>query len=526
MSGFDNDVVYAKNADFTQSDNQAVSEANGLATDGQLWIGRTAVNAGGTHIDVNTITAGTGITVTNGPGSITIASTAVNTDLHTARFIVASSTAGTGANFTTIASAITAAVATGINSTIFLQPGTYTENLTLPANINLCAFICDAYTPNVTISGTITKTTAGSSSISGIRLQTNSAALLAVTGSAASIVNLNDCYLNCTNTTGITFSVANTGSSINITNCSGDLGTTGIGIFSHSSTGLLFINNSRITNTGGSSTASTCSAGILNMQFYNLASPITMSSTGSCTFEHGLIDTSGQNATCLTLGGGVQTIKWARFTSGSASAVSIGTVAGMEFCAVNSTNTNAITGAGTLSYSPVSFDGTSSTVNTTTQTPLRIGPRIYTNGGISFDGGTNLLSTYTVGTFTPTMVGGSTAGTTTYTAQNGYYVRVGAVVTAQATVQGSAATGTGNIVFGFLPFTIKSQTNGRPTGSIYQANQVAKFPYIAGTTYATLVGAGATTQASIYNSGTAVVGGFQQMDNGSFDMEYSLTYEI
>lgn len=57
MSGFENDVVYAKNADFTQTDNQAPAEANGLATNGQLWIGTTAVNAGGTHVNVGTLTS-------------------------------------------------------------------------------------------------------------------------------------------------------------------------------------------------------------------------------------------------------------------------------------------------------------------------------------------------------------------------------------------------------------------------------------------------------------------------------------
>lgn len=57
MSGFDNDVMYAKNADFTQADNQSVSEANGLATNGQMWIGTTAVNAGGTHINVGSLTS-------------------------------------------------------------------------------------------------------------------------------------------------------------------------------------------------------------------------------------------------------------------------------------------------------------------------------------------------------------------------------------------------------------------------------------------------------------------------------------
>lgn len=57
MSGFENDVVFALNADFTQADNQAPVEANGLVTDGQIWVGSTATNAGGTHINVGSITS-------------------------------------------------------------------------------------------------------------------------------------------------------------------------------------------------------------------------------------------------------------------------------------------------------------------------------------------------------------------------------------------------------------------------------------------------------------------------------------
>jgi len=60
MAGFENDVVYALNADFTKSDNQAPSSSNGLATNGQLWIGSTAANAGGTHINVGTLTSPNG----------------------------------------------------------------------------------------------------------------------------------------------------------------------------------------------------------------------------------------------------------------------------------------------------------------------------------------------------------------------------------------------------------------------------------------------------------------------------------
>ena len=60
MSGFDNDVMFALNADFTQADNQNVSAANGLATNGQMWIGDTTTNAGGTHINVGTLTSPNG----------------------------------------------------------------------------------------------------------------------------------------------------------------------------------------------------------------------------------------------------------------------------------------------------------------------------------------------------------------------------------------------------------------------------------------------------------------------------------
>ncbi len=71
MAGFDNDVVYADNVDFSGG-----SPVSGkILLDGQLLIGSTALNAGGTHINVGTLTAGTGIAITNGSGSIIIENT-------------------------------------------------------------------------------------------------------------------------------------------------------------------------------------------------------------------------------------------------------------------------------------------------------------------------------------------------------------------------------------------------------------------------------------------------------------------
>lgn len=57
MGGFKNDVVFAKNADLSSANNASPSESNGLATDGQLWIGSTSTNTGGTHVNVAALTS-------------------------------------------------------------------------------------------------------------------------------------------------------------------------------------------------------------------------------------------------------------------------------------------------------------------------------------------------------------------------------------------------------------------------------------------------------------------------------------
>lgn len=67
MAGFDNDTMYADNVDFSGS----LTPAPTVLLDGQLLIGATALP----HIRVATLTAGAGITITNGAGAITIAAT-------------------------------------------------------------------------------------------------------------------------------------------------------------------------------------------------------------------------------------------------------------------------------------------------------------------------------------------------------------------------------------------------------------------------------------------------------------------
>lgn len=280
-------------------------------------------------------------------------------------------TAGSGTH-TTIASALTSASS---GDTIFIRPGTYTENLTLKAGVNLTAFGSDSSlngTGNVIISGNATLSTVGSVTISGIQLQTNSGNVITVSGSVASIVNLNNCYLNCTNSTGITYSSSSASSQVNLYQCTGDLGTTGIALFSDSSAGTLSILFCNFTNSGSSTTASTKSAGILTCRFCSFASAFTYSSSDTTSlFQNVNFKLDTINTTNITTSGtGTLSCQFCQFSAGTASALSVGvnTTCALRSCQITSSNTNAITGAGTIINTGLVFSGTSHLSNVTTQT--------------------------------------------------------------------------------------------------------------------------------------------------------------
>jgi hypothetical protein len=85
---------------------------------------------------------------------------------------------------------------------------------------------------------------------------------------------------------------------------------------------------------------------------------------------------SSLNVTALTAGGsGTHRFAHSRFVSDTANAISISSALSLNDCEIYSSNTNAITGAGSLEFGNLTFTGSSSTINTTTQTA------IYTNLG-------------------------------------------------------------------------------------------------------------------------------------------------
>lgn len=372
MAGIKNDVIVGKNADYSQTGapNATSSESNGLVTNGQLWIGSTALNAGGTHINVGTLTSpdasitfgysSPNITavVNGGAPYISLTPYIVGSDIHS--------------GFATIASAIAQAVADGASSTnpknIYIKPksGGYTENLTIQDGIHLIGFGSSSFiAPSTTqIIGKITMTATGKASINGLVLTTNGDYVVEVTGANIISVILFNCMINATNNNAIHLTNAN--STINLFHCHGLI--TGAIAYFVSTGGA--INAYYCLLAGANATASTFADGNFTAEYTTFNEPITTSGTSALSLLYCEI-LPAANSTAVTHGGsGLSYCSNTRFASGNASAVSIGGTLPMINCVVDSTNANAITGAGTLQYAFIAFTNTSSTVNTATQTPL------------------------------------------------------------------------------------------------------------------------------------------------------------
>jgi len=355
-----------------------------------------------------------------------MAFTTGDNNFGTAKSIV-DPTAGQGTH-TTISAALTAASS---GDDIFIRPGTYTENLTLKAGVNLVGFAGDDDTPNVTIVGKSSLTSAGTVTISNIRLKTNSDFCLSVTGSAASIVNLNSCTIEASNNTAIQFSSSSSSAMVYLSDCSGLIDTTGISYFAHSSAGVLTIDYSHLLNAGSSSTNSTCSAGQLNIRWSGIQFPITCSGASAFSFVGSSLSPAGINTTAFTTSGtsSGQAID-CDFQSGTASAISAGSGTSINLLGVttvNSANANTITGLGTVSYGAINFTGSSSGVNVSTftglpvdiwsatlGTPLTVpnggtGRSSLTNHGVLVGASTSAITQLSVGTTGQLLVGSTGA---------------------------------------------------------------------------------------------------------------------
>lgn len=122
---------------------------------------------------------------------------------------------------------------------------------------------------------------------------------------------------------------------------------------------------------------------------------------------------------------------------------------------------------------------------------------------ITFGAGT-ALSTYVEGTWTPTIVGSSTAGTTNYSGgtQSGWYRHIGSVVYIGCTVKGTTGnTAAGNIIIGGLPITVGA---GNSVNNQFGAfEQDGHLTFTTGYTYLSAQPQAGTTNISINQFGSA-----------------------
>ncbi len=190
----------------------------------------------------------------------------------------------------------------------------------------------------------------------------------------------------------------------------------------------------------------------------------------------------------------------------------------------NSTGVSALvmkSGTGASSWQPTTTG--SLAIGTTNTGTLSLGN---TTGATSIQFGTgSALTTFVDWTaWTPTISGGTVAGASTYTLQSGYYSRIGNILTLEFFVAVSAATGTGNLQIGGLPFAISAAANNYVAGACHPAGATLAWP--VGATSAALYGTPGASVLLVNVSGTAIAGGPIQMVNAAFQVIGTITYRV
>jgi hypothetical protein len=129
----------------------------------------------------------------------------------------------------------------------------------------------------------------------------------------------------------------------------------------------------------------------------------------------------------------------------------------------------------------------------------------------------NTLDDYEEGTWTPTAVGQTSAGTTTYVARAGNYTKIGNIATATCYIVVSGMTGTGNLLIS-LPFVANENYNSMGAVATYnldwpQAGSLVVWA-VAGFAYVRI-------HVSADNSADAIV-----QTDASWEATFTITYQV
>lgn len=360
-----------------------------------------------------------------------------------ANFIVDINGIQNGATHSSISDAVSDASGATV---IYVRPGTYVEDITLGAQIILCAFPGGG---NVTLNGKISQTT-GTSYLFGMRFVTNSDYVYDVSGTGTIQTIFRDCEFFTTDNVAIR--INNSNASSQFVNCQFQITNTH-GMFNITSCNSVNFYKCQKSQTSGSG-ASTIAAGTLLIKnSYITAESFTSSSTGVIEAFHSDFRNDTSNIVPITTAGsGTNIIQHCYLRSGTSASISAGsgTTINVSECTVHSSNSNPITGAGTIVLGSISYTNTGTGINAS-----NITDRGMLTGKLTFDG-TNFMDTYQEGTFNPTVIGTSTAGTASYSVQIGNYTRTGREVNFRIALVWTGGTGTGNLQITGLPFTVNA----------------------------------------------------------------------
>ena len=403
-----------------------------------------------------------------------------------AKWIVDINGLGAGATHTSISDALTDASA---NDTIYVKPGTYTEDLTLKSNVAIITAENALGSQRTKIIGKISSNSATSNLIQGFWIGTNSDYFYEDTGSNTGNIVFDNCLLGVTDNDGM--NVNNANRRVILEKCEIQIADTGLKLFAITTCQDIQFRYCFSSNDEFVTAASTIAGGTLIISHSTMTGSYYITSgTSSLRIYNSKFSTI--NLTILTCcGSGEHKISNSYFDSGTAAAISLSNTVLISNVTINSTNANPLTGAGTIQYGSIDFINTGNGINVTTQqtaishsyqqaiqsattyTPL-CGPTatggalqsvasIGSSGQVLTSNGASALPTFeslgTVSSFTPTLSGSSSSGSGTYTVRVGYYSKIGNIVFAYIYLTWTAHTGTGNMNITNLPFACSSSAN-------------------------------------------------------------------
>ncbi len=155
---------------------------------------------------------------------------------------------------------------------------------------------------------------------------------------------------------------------------------------------------------------------------------------------------------------------------------------------------------------------------------LALTSTIYVSG-ISFDSGSNTLSSYIEGTYSPTVTNTGSAPTVTYTQQVGRYTRTGNRVVCNGVINLATYTaGTGDTQVSAFPITSNNTANNNSLCAVSLASVTAG----ASVLWYTLVLPPNATSADIsgIRSATTTLNLVAAGPSGSTNINYTMVYEV